>query len=270
MDIYSFSQQLVRDAGEFIRTRMTSEFDVLIKSNVNDLVTDVDKETELFITQHIKNQYPTHKLVGEEYIEHSIEDDSGYVWVIDPIDGTLNFVHQQINFTISVGIFKDGKPMIGLVLDVMNNTLYHALKGKGAYIDNLPLPKLKDTYLERSLIGMNPKWMLHDKVSEPFIDVARASRQTRNYGSAALEFAYVAAGRLEGAVFFRLGPWDFAAGMVLIEEVDGVMTNALGNQLSITNSDSVIAGNRRIQKDIVARFKSYANFVEHHSVRYQF
>ena len=270
MEIYSFSQQLVRDAGEFIKARMTSEFDVLSKSNVNDLVTDVDKETEQFITRHIKEQYPTHKLVGEEYIEHSIKDDSGYVWVIDPIDGTMNFVHQQINFTISVGVFKDGNSVIGLVLDVMNDTLYHALKDNGAYINNKELPQLEDTTLERSLISMNPKWMLHKKISEPFIDVARASRQTRNYGSAALEFAYVAAGRLEAAVFFRLRPWDFAAGMVLIEEVGGVMTNALGNQLSITSNDSVVAGNRDVQRNIVARFKMNESFVEHHSEHYQF
>lgn len=270
MEIYTFGTRLVRDAGQFIKERMTSEFDVGSKSNVNDLVTDVDKETEQFITNRIRSQYPAHKLVGEEFKEHSIEDDTGYVWVIDPIDGTMNFVHQQINFTISIGVFKDGKPVIGLILDVMNDTLYHALKGNGAYIDDTKLPALTNATLETSLIGMNPKWMTHHNISEPFIELAKKSRQTRNYGSAALEFAYVAAGRLEGSVFFRLSPWDFAAGMVLIEEVGGVITNALGEELSITRNDSVIAGNRQVQADMVKRFKKSASFVAHHSERYQF
>lgn len=270
MDLYTYSKQVVRDAGAFIKARMSLEFDVLSKSNANDLVTDVDKETEQFITRRIQEEYPAHKLVGEEFKEHSIEDDSGYVWVIDPIDGTMNFVHQQINFTISVGIYRDGAPIIGLVLDVMNDTLYHAQKGMGAYINDSKLPQLTDTILERSLISMNPKWMLHPNISQPFVDVARASRQTRNYGSAALEFAYVAAGRLEGAVFFRLSPWDFAAGMVLVEEVGGVMTNALGHPLKITQNDSVIAGSREVQRTMVDHFRTNASFVSHHKEHYQF
>ncbi|HJE19242.1 MAG TPA: inositol monophosphatase family protein [Aliicoccus persicus] len=268
MEIYSFGQTLIREAGQFIRNRMTEAYTIDKKTNPNDLVTDVDKETERFIANSIKEKYSDHQLIGEEYKEHSIENTDGVVWVIDPIDGTINFVHQRTNFTISIGVFIDGKPQIGLILDVMNDVLYHAHAGHGAFIDDNRLPQLKQTAMEESLIGLNPKWMLKSGIGEPFMDVARQCRQTRSYGSAALEFAYVAAGRLEGTIFFRLSPWDFAAGIVLIEEVGGVVTNAVGDPLSILRKDSVIAGNTNVHQTIQAAFSNNEAFVKHREGSY--
>lgn len=269
MEIYNFGQTLIRDAGQFIRNRMTEAFTIDKKTNPNDLVTDVDKETEQFIASRILEKFTDHKLIGEEYEAHSIENTDGVVWVIDPIDGTINFVHQRVNFTISIGVFVDGKPHVGLILDVMNDTLYHAKVGNGAFIEDQRLPQLADTLIEQSLIGINPKWMLSDGIGEPFMDVARQCRQTRSYGSAALEFAFVAAGRLEGTVFFRLSPWDFAAGVVLIEEVGGVISNAFGESLSITRKDSVIAGNPTIHKAMKDAFTASSDFKKHHGDSYQ-
>ncbi len=110
-----------------------AKFTIETKSNPNDLVTNVDKRTEDFIFDTILETYPNHQVLGEEGHGHDIDTSKGTVWVVDPIDGTLNFVHQQENFAISIGIYIDGKPYAGFVYDVMADVLYHAKVGEGEY-----------------------------------------------------------------------------------------------------------------------------------------
>src|SRR5213080_2007901 len=131
--IYSQAQHWVKEAGEKIRLSFDKTLDIQTKSNPNYLVTNIDKEIQQFFIKKIRGVYPNHKIMGEEgFGDQSIKHE-GIVWLIDPIDGTMNFIHQQRNFAISLGIYENGLGKIGLVYDVVHDELYNAFRGKGAY-----------------------------------------------------------------------------------------------------------------------------------------
>lgn len=264
MEIYKFAQEAILEAGKFIRKRMTEEFNINSKQNPNDLVTDVDKETESFLNNKIKEGYPEHRIVGEEGHGRDITDTDGVLWIIDPIDGTLNFVHQMENFAISVGIYIDGNPYAGLILDVMKGDLYHAAFEHGAYKNDQLLPDIEESNLMSSLISTNPNWLVHDGINKPFIEVVRNARSTRSLGSAALEFVNVARGTSSAALFYRLHPWDFAGGTIILDEVGGITTTLLGDELRLLDTNSILASNKTIQDEITEYFKNDEPFIENH------
>ncbi|WP_281186926.1 inositol monophosphatase family protein [Staphylococcus schleiferi] len=250
MHLYDFAKSLVLEAGNNIRKKMGDTLAIEAKSNPNDLVTNVDKETEQFIVSQIQESYPNHRIIGEEGHGHDIETNEGIVWVIDPIDGTLNFIHQSENFAISIGIFKEGKPYAGFVYDVMRDVLYHAKAGKGALMNEEPLPLLEDTVVSESIIGMNPNWLTKPKLGTMLEPIVSDSRSARAYGSAALEIVYVATGQLAAYMTPRLQPWDYAGGIIILEEVDGIATNFLGEPLAMTHPNSVLVGNKKVHTAI--------------------
>ncbi|MCG1008604.1 inositol monophosphatase family protein [Salinicoccus sp. ID82-1] len=264
MEIYEFGQRLIKEAGEFVRQRMLEDFRVDSKLNPNDLVTDVDRETETFIYDRINEMYPDHHIIGEEGHGTEIDDASGVLWIVDPIDGTLNFVHQLQNFAISIGVYIDGEKHCGLILDVMNDTLYHAQSGKGAYMDDRRLEPIGSTELATSLVSLNPNWVIKERIGSAFAGVVKDARSTRSYGSAALDLAYTATGIVSATLFFRLHPWDYAAGMIIIDEVGGRTTNLLGEEIDILHKDSILAGNRALHGELVQYFADDEAFIEAH------
>ena len=143
--IDTYAKEWVREAGNRIKASFTKTLTVHTKSNPNDLVTDIDRETEKFLIKKIKTVFPEHSILGEEGYGNKPENLSGVVWMIDPIDGTINFVHQQRNFAISIGIYENGKGKIGLIYDVVHDELYHAVSGNGAYMNETKLEKLDIT-----------------------------------------------------------------------------------------------------------------------------
>ncbi|HCV0340078.1 TPA: inositol monophosphatase family protein [Staphylococcus aureus] len=251
MALYGFAQGLIQEAGIRIKQLMEQNLTIETKSNPNDLVTNVDKATEDFIFDTILEIYPNHQVLGEEGHGHDIDTSKGTVWVVDPIDGTLNFVHQQENFAISIGIYIDGKPYAGFVYDVMADVLYHAKVGEGAYRGSQPLKPLNDSNLRQSIIGINPNWLTKPVLGEIFKDVVNISRSARAYGSAALEIVSVATGNLEAYMTPRLQPWDFAGGLVILNEVDGLASNLLGEPLTISGPNSILVGNRGVHREIL-------------------
>ncbi len=264
MEIYEFAKHLINDAGEFIQKRMIQDFKIDAKSNPNDLVTDVDDETEAFIYERILAQYPDHRIIGEEGHGTDIQDTKGVLWIVDPIDGTLNFVHQLQNFAVSIGVYIDGKPYCGLILDVMKGDLFHACVGKGAYKNDVRLKPVADTKLAQSLVCVNPNWVVKDKIGHTFSMVVKDARSTRSYGSAALDLANTAQGIVSGALFFRLHPWDYAAGMIVLAEAGGLTTNLLGEEINILKKDSVLAGNPEIHNELLQYFKGDEIFINSH------
>ncbi|CAD2079465.1 inositol monophosphatase family protein [Jeotgalicoccus meleagridis] len=256
MDIYNFAKDLIVEAGQFIEKRMLESFHVDSKSNPDDLVTDVDRETEQFLSQRISEQYPTHRIIGEEGQGHDVHDNKGVLWIIDPIDGTLNFVHQSENFAISIGIFIDGQPYCGLIYDCMKADLYHAKYKEGAFLNNVPLEKAKEVPLSRSLIAMNPKRFLNERIRTPFFSIMSKSRSVRSYGSAALEFTMLARGQISALLFFRLHPWDYAGGVILTNELGYKTSNVFGQDLPLFGTTSVIAGNPLIHQELLAYFEN--------------
>ncbi|MCH1623934.1 inositol monophosphatase family protein [Fredinandcohnia quinoae] len=252
------AKQWIKDAGERIRQSFQSKLTIESKSNPDDLVTNMDKEIEQFFINNINKTFPTHKILGEEGFGNNIDTLNGVVWIIDPIDGTMNFVHQQRNFAISIGIYENGVGKIGLIYDVVHDELYHARKGKGAFLNTKKIQPLKNIQLNESILGINATWITENKRIDPrvLIPLVNAVRGTRSYGSAALEIAYVVTGRIDTYITMRLSPWDFAGGIILLEEVGGVATTLEGKPLNLLAENSVIVTKKNLHTEI---FEKYLN-----------
>lgn len=258
LEIDKTAKSWIKEAGERIRRSLLHKLDITTKSNANDLVTNVDKETEKFFIDQINRTYPFHRILGEEGQGDRITDVNGVIWVIDPIDGTMNFVHMQRNFSISIGIFENGEGQLGYIYDVIRDELYSAVKGEGAYINEKPLEKLKEEPVEKAIIGINPVWLTDNKRIEPSIlrRLVKDIRGARSVGSAALEMAFVSTGWFDGYIALSLNPWDFAAGLVIIEELGGKATKLNGEPLSILEKSSLFVAKPGLHEEIIEKYLS--------------
>lgn len=253
LNYFKWKQQAeawIREAADYIRWQMHEQLDIKTKEHKNDLVTHVDEGVESFFIKKLAETYPEHRVMGEEGSFKKINDLSGVVWILDPIDGTMNFIHQKSFFAVSLGIYVDGQPAAGLVYDVMADELYSAVSGFGAFLNGKPLPVLNRVEIDESILSINPGWASKDDSVQDLIETVRG---TRSYGVAALEMAYVASGRLDAYISYNLAPWDVAGGMVLLEETGGLVTNLKGNPLSLLKKDSLIAANPSIHRGLIDR-----------------
>jgi myo-inositol-1(or 4)-monophosphatase len=255
-EIDHYAQQWIKEAGARIRATFAQKLTVETKSHRNDLVTNVDRETERFFIENIKKTFPHHHVLGEEGFGDNITTLEGIVWIIDPIDGTMNFVHQQRNFAISIGVFENGVGMLGYVYDVVQDELYTARKGEGAFLNDKPLPPLEPVSISEALISLNATWVTENKRIDPSVlaPLVKDVRGTRSYGSAALEMAYVAAGRLDAYITMRLSPWDFAGGLVLVQEAGGIVTNLYGEPLRLLERNSVFVSKPGLHEEILQKY----------------
>jgi myo-inositol-1(or 4)-monophosphatase len=241
------------EAAQLLKDSFENTLTITYKSHIADLVTDMDKSIEKFFINKIQNTFLTHKVLGEEGYGDQVQDKSGIIWIIDPIDGTTNFIHQQSNFAISIGIYENGEGKMGLIYDVGGSNLYFAKKGEGAYLNEKKLPCLEEVTLSESVIGVNATWagpnrrVNHENVQ----NIVRKSRGTRSYGSAAIELAYVASGKLDAYMTMRLSPWDFAAGLILLNEVGGVVTRTDGKPVQLLEQNSILAAKPGLHKELV-------------------
>lgn len=251
-----YAKALIKEAGRKIRHSLTYELVIESKADANDLVTNMDKEIEQFFIEHIRKDYVGHAILGEEGFGDDLQSLKGYVWMLDPIDGTMNFIHQQRNFAISLGIFKDGVGVFGYIYDVMNDELYSAQKGHGAYMNDEPIPILESTTISRAIIGMNASWVVPNRYieNEGLIRLVKDVRGIRSYGSAALELAYVSTGRIDAYMSMRLSPWDVAGGVVIAEEVGAVATNLKGQPLKFLGQDTFIVARKSLHDALLANY----------------
>nr|WP_249310300.1 inositol monophosphatase family protein [Bacillus sp. FJAT-49736] len=231
----------LREAGKDIVNSFSETLQIQTKSDRNDLVTNIDKQTEMFFIDKIRNTYPEHHILGEEGYGETLHNTDGVIWIIDPIDGTVNFVHQQRNFSISIGIYENGVGRLGYIYDVVHNELYHAIAGEGAYFNGKKLPMLEEPEVSDSIVGINATWLISNRhvPVENLHKLVRDVRSTRSLGSAALEMAYIATGRFDAYIAMRLSPWDFAAGKILVEELGGSLTTVKGEPLNILKGSTV-------------------------------
>jgi myo-inositol-1(or 4)-monophosphatase len=252
-EIDKLAKEWISFAGTKLKDSFEDKLKIEIKTNPNDLVTNMDKWTEQFFYSKIRETFPNHRILGEEGSGHDITDMKGIVWIIDPIDGTLNFIHQQRNFAISIGIFEDGIGKIGLIYDVVHNELYHGIKGKGVYLNEVELSPLVPVSIEESIIAVNASWVASNRHLEPhkLQSLVKRVRGTRSYGSAAIELASVAAGRVDAYITMRLAPWDFAAGVILIEELGGITSDLFGNKLDFLGKGSVFVSKPGLHEKIL-------------------
>ena len=255
-EIDSSAKSWIKEAGHKIKESFSKRLTIETKSNANDLVTDIDKNTEQFFIKKIKEHYPNHKILGEEGFGDHVSDLKGIVWIIDPIDGTMNFIHQQRNFAISIGIYEDGIGQVGLIYDVVHDELYHTIRGNGVFLNDLLLPSLQEVQVSEAIIGINATWVIENKRINPALlaPLVKNVRGTRSYGSAAIEMAYIASGRMDAYISLRLSPWDIAAGIILVEELGGIATTLKGEQLNLLEQNSLFISKPGFHQEVMKKY----------------
>lgn len=256
LQIDKFAKNMIYEAGRRIRDAFSYDLKVETKSGMNDLVTNVDRDTEIFLREQINTSYPTHKILGEEGMGEQVTSLDGPVWIIDPIDGTMNFVKQHRHFMISIGFFVDGVGKLGYIFDVMREDLFYAIEGVGAWYNTSPMRPLKNIGIEEAVIGINANWVTpngklnHHKI----VDLVRTVRGTRSYGSAAMEIAFVVSGKLDAYISMRLSPWDVAGGLVIAKEVGAIATTFEGNDFDLLKQDTFIIANPSIHPILLDKY----------------
>ncbi|MBK3495414.1 inositol monophosphatase family protein [Viridibacillus sp. YIM B01967] len=254
--MHDFALKIIQEAGERIRQSFSEKLEIETKANANDLVTNIDRETELFFIEQIKSYDPSFKILGEEGMGEPLDSLEGVVWIIDPIDGTMNFIRQHCNFAISVGIYVNGIGKLGYIYDVMRNDLYYAIQGQGAYLNERKLEHLRPLPLHEAIIGVNATWATPNRYieHEKMIDLVHFVRGTRSYGSATLEIAAVACGRMDAYMSMRLSPWDIAGGAVIASEVGAIVSNLKNEAVNLEKQDTFIIANPEIHKTIIEQY----------------
>mgnify|MGYP000954447499 CR=1 FL=1 len=232
------------------------ELDVHTKANRNDLVTAVDKAIEADIASHL-HAVTGLPLLGEE--GHTVDSWRGRVWVLDPIDGTLNYVAVHRHWAISLALVEDGAPVLGIVADPVDDRLYTAVAGRGARTGRLfdesgvggrPLPLIQDATVADGVVIAH----VHALACLGHLpEIVRSSRGLRCYGAAALELVEVAAGRAGSLVHPRLQPWDVAAGALICRETGAAVTRLDGTRVDVREPGSLVAGTPSAHAEMIER-----------------
>lgn len=222
------------------------------EKGTNDFVTSVDISAEQKIIETIKNSYPTHTIIGEESGEIKGEDND-YQWIIDPLDGTSNFIKGIPHFAVSIALKVKGKLDQAVIYDPIRGELFTASRGKGAQLNGFRIRVKQHKDLSGAILATGFPFK-HKQHTNAYLDIFKAlfikTSDMRRAGSAALDLAYVAAGRVDG--FFEIGlkPWDTAAGELLVIEAGGLVTDFSGGH-SHVQSGNIVASSSRLLKEIL-------------------
>ena len=222
------------------------------KSGSYDLVTNADFESEAKIVSIVREVFPSHNILAEE--EKYEETDSEYTWIIDPLDGTNNFASGIPVFCSSVAVALNGEVLAGAIYDVTRNELFFAEKGQGAFVNGKRICVSPASNLEQSILATGFFYDRGKDMRNTLRNIEKFFmanvRGVRRFGAAAIDLAYVASGRFSGFWEFRLQPWDFAAGKLIVEEAGGRITGLKGEKLTI-DRHYVVASNGRIHDEIL-------------------
>jgi len=236
LDFLRTAEEAARLGGSVLRSWST-RFTVREKSRAN-LVTEADTASQQAIHEFIRNRYPQHNFLGEEGLEiHAPQ--SPFRWVIDPLDGTTNYVHGFPYYAVSIGLQQDGRLIAGAIFNPVSEEMFLASEGQGAWLNRKPLrcsenPTLADAFLIASLpVATQPD----DPAVRRFLRVLGQVRTVQRTGSAALNLAYLAAGRIDGFWSTSLMPWDMAAGVLLVQEAGGQVTRVDGRPFELELPD---------------------------------
>jgi myo-inositol-1(or 4)-monophosphatase len=210
-----------------------------------DLVTDADVAAQKEIESVLLNAFPTHSFVGEESGRDSrsvlhegnadVENELPWTWVVDPLDGTANYVHRLPNFAVSIALVRGETVWVGVVYDPMARELFSAIRGEGAFLNGVPIRSSGCVRMEDALVAVSFPPQVHrgSPEVEQFLNVLEQSQSIRRLGSAALNLCYVGAGRLDAYWANRLQPWDMAAGALIAEEAGAILTSLRGEKTTL-------------------------------------
>lgn len=236
-------------AGKIVRSNFGKEQRITKKGEFN-LVTEIDKASEKAVVDLILKRFPDHSILAEE---SPAITGSEYRWIIDPIDGTTNFTHGFPIVSVSIGLEKSGRLIMGGVFDPFRKELFFAERGGGAFLNGRPIHVSKNRTLSESLLATG---FPYDRKNNPddYLAMLRVFltqiQGIRRGGSAAIDLCYVACGRFDGYYEMKLSPWDKAAGMIIVEEAGGKLTDFSGNSLSLTGLQN-LATNGLIHEEML-------------------
>ncbi|UCZ52817.1 inositol monophosphatase [Bacillus shivajii] len=258
MGYINLALRMAREAGELIREYVDGEFTVEEKSSKVDLVTEVDQKSENFIRNRIHEYYPDHKIVGEEGVAggddlNVIAESDDYIWIIDPIDGTTNFVHGLPGYTVSIALSYKKEVILGVIYDPTLDEMFWAEKGKGSFLNSKRMTVSEKDHMEGCVLATGyPSDVEGDraKVIENIHALGPVCSNIRTFGSAALHLAYTASGRMEGFWEHGLNVWDVAAGYLIVKEAGGAATAITGEAYSLTTR-GIVASNGNIHENLI-------------------
>jgi myo-inositol-1(or 4)-monophosphatase len=243
---------IAREAGALLSTYFERRIGFELKGDF-DLVTEADRASERLVVERLRSHFPSHSIVAEEGGGH--EGSSGYRWYVDPLDGTTNFAHGYPVYNVTMGLEQDGEMLVGVVFDPNRQEMFSAERGAGAYLNNRRIRVSAAKRLEDSLVSTGfPSRKRHLNVNIHFYhQMAMATHGVRRSGSAAIDLANVACGRLEAFWEFGLNPWDMAAGILLVTEAGGRCTDMKGGPHVLTGPH-LLTDNGAVHQEILELF----------------
>jgi myo-inositol-1(or 4)-monophosphatase len=253
LDLIAPMESIAREAGallmDFFRQRVKIEY----KGDA-DLVTVADRKSEALILERIRKQFPSHDVMGEEGAR--IESGSDYRWYVDPLDGTTNFAHGFPVFCVSLAVQYRGRGAAGVVYDPTRDEMFVAEQGRGAFLNGEPIRVSSTSRLAECLVGTGfPSHKRHKSPNIYFYhQITLRTHGVRRAGSAALDLCNVACGRFDGFWEFNLNPWDTAAGVLIVQEAGGRVTNFAGGPFEL-DSRETLASNGLVHDALVHEFQ---------------
>lgn len=245
---------IARQAGSIIREGFGTHITVYQKG-FKDLVTEIDKRSEAILLDHIHSQHPGDSIITEE--SGFLPGDDGRTWYIDPLDGTLNFIHGVAHFCVSVAYARGGQLQLGVIYEPIRDECFAAEHGKGAWLNGQPMHVSQIASLEEALLGtglMSSKRYPEPINVEYFKYFAHQSLSIRRMGAAAVDLAYLAAGRLDGYWDIQVNIWDIAAGVLIVQEAGGAITGMDGDPNFLQNQHppySLVAGGKDVHRQML-------------------
>ncbi len=252
-----FAVNLAQEAGALLMKKFAQSLEIHYKGDIN-LVTEADKMSENLIIAAIRQNFPDHGILSEE--SPAILDGSSFRWIIDPLDGTTNYAHGYPVFCVSMALEKEGEIILGVIYDPTRQDTFVAERGEGAYLNGKKLAVSATPDLNRSLLATGFPYDIRESKDNNlnyFAAMAKEVQAIRRAGAAALDIAYIAAGRFDGFWELKLQPWDMAAGCLLVEEAGGKITDIMGSPWNML-SPNILVSNGRIHEPMIAVFKRAA------------
>ncbi len=240
-----------KSGAAILKEHFNTSFIIKNKEGINNLVTEIDHACEKAIIQTIQKQYPSHQILSEEY--GIIERNSEFKWIIDPIDGTVNFAHSIPICCVSIALEKNGEIIMGVVFNPLIGEFFFAEKNKGAFLNDQQIHVSDNNDITKSCLATGFPYKYLEQKNGPlevFNALIRQGIPVRRLGSAAIDLCYVAAGRFDGFYEHSLEPWDSAAGFLIVEEAGGKVTNLEGD-LYNPYQNGLIATNGKIHTQLL-------------------
>lgn len=255
LDLVGLVTPIIKSAGTILLSHFNTSLERKEKAGDHGFVTKADLESEGYLIKHLQPLIPEAAFFAEESGKRG-NTAQGYCWVIDPLDGTTNFAHGLPYFCISVALTQNNVPVFGMIYQPITDELFYATQGNGAYLNGKPLAVSQSSF-DKSVIALGLPYAKDDTFDyllQRTLAIGRQVYAIRHLGAVALDAAYVAAGVLDGMFFEELGWWDVAAGMLIIEEAGGLVTDFQGKPIDPAYK-SFIAGGPDIHKRLQEKLK---------------